>query len=240
LEDFLFRNLLSSAPILFFYINQPSVIIGRAQNPWLECYLDAMAKDHVLLARRQSGGGAVYHDFGNLNYSILTPVSPVNFFNKADNLSVIIKSLAYFNITAHAGPRHDLWVGDKKISGCAFRQSKDRAFHHGTLLINTDLEKLNLYLHAPDAERIITYGGVRSVRSPVMNLNSLNTRLDMENLIKKIAFSFSDFLGQESEYLNFDQITKNNLFINFIKEKTAELKSNDWLYGKTLPFEFLI
>ena len=262
LEDYLFKNLLkNNLPVLFFYINQPSIIIGRAQNPWLECDLDLMVENNILLARRQSGGGAVYHDAGNLNYSILTPL---NYFDKTLNLNLIKKSLGNFNIPEELisiGPRHDLWLNYKntnyKFSGCAFRQSKDKAFHHGTLLIDASLSNLADYLRPselfknPKNINLEKIKGVKSVRSPVLNLSSLNPDLKnkIPELIKKISVVFArhwdlspDFFsplvgetGLETEGLQDREGEKINL--KEIQETQDYLQSFDWLYGKTLPFE---
>ncbi len=235
LEDWIFKNLVhenNTGPILFFYINKPSVIIGRAQNPWLECNLQTMSEDKILLVRRQSGGGAVYHDLGNLNFSVL---ANLKFFNKTQNLDLMIQALNFFNIKAHRGPRHDLWVGNKKISGCAFRQTKDKAFHHGTLLINADLAALGNYLKSPDENKIQESKGVKSVRSSVMNLSELIKNLKPEDLINKISEKFAEYYSLGTQLIKPRLITP-----GMIQDATAmmeEFKNFDWLYGKTLPFE---
>lgn len=228
LEDWIFKNRVVTHPVLFFYVNKPAVIIGRAQNPWLECDLKKMAAEGVLLARRQSGGGAVYHDLGNLNFSVL---APLNYFDKAKNLACIMQALEKFNIKATMGPRHDLWVGNQKISGCAFRQTKDKAFHHGTLLINTDLDKLNHYLRSP-VEHKIQAKGVKSVRSTVVNLAEFNSELTAENLILEITNNFAAEFN-----LNTERVLKTPAELINMQMAMEEAKSFEWLYGRTLPFE---
>lgn len=213
------------------------MIIGRAQNPWLECNLKKMSEENVLLVRRQSGGGAVYHDLGNLNFSIL---SNLKFFNKTQHLLLIIQALEFFKIKALMGPRHDLWVEHenklKKFSGCAFRQTKDKAFHHGTLLINTDLDKLATYLKSPE-ENKISAKGVKSVRSPVINLSELRPDLKIKDLIDKISEIFlSDYCdGVVLPFEGESYLTAKLLD----SEREEEFKKFDWLYGKTLPFEII-
>jgi lipoate-protein ligase A len=255
-EDYLFKNL-KNIPILFFYINQPSIIIGRAQNPWLECNLELMKENNILLARRQSGGGAVYHDLGNLNFSILSPLLPINYFNKDLNLNLIKKSLSDFQIPSDLisiGPRHDLWVNYKnsnyKFSGCAFRQTKDKAFHHGTLLLNTDLAALTNYLtpsllfknlENKDLEKI---KGVKSVKSPVLNLGQINPEISnlIPDLINQIAQNFAAhwglyFMGETGKEM--ENLPARERAINFhtIQDTQTYLQSYEWLYEKTLPFE---
>jgi lipoate-protein ligase A len=179
LEDYLFRSVLNTQPILYLWQNANSIVIGRAQNPWTECDLDKMAQDDVKLVRRQSGGGAVYHDLGNLNFTFLNPKNSPNSnlnYNKQTNLQIIINALEQFDISAKFSGRNDILVypeisdpNGKKISGSAFRETKDKAFHHGTLLVNADLEKLGAYLTPPDKK--LKSKGVKSVRSRVAILS---------------------------------------------------------------------
>jgi len=263
LEDYLFKKVLNHSPILFFYINQPSIIIGRAQNPWLECNLELMTQDKILLARRQSGGGAVYHDAGNLNFCVLSPISPINYFDKFLNLNLIKKSLGFFNIPEDLisiGPRHDLWVNYKninyKFSGCAFRQSKNTAFHHGTLLLNTDLSALNNYLKPSELFKDIkninleNIKGVKSVRSPVLNLKEINPEIENRTpeLIKKIAEVFAAHWDLSLDFVSPISLPSCSLGVGanlvfaqdqaeIIAQEVAHLQSFEWLYGKTLPFE---
>lgn len=272
LEDYLFKKILNNLPILLFYINQPSIIIGRAQNPWLECDLELMAENNILLARRTSGGGAVYHDRGNLNFCVL---SPNNYFDKNLNLNLIKKSLGFFKIPEDLisiGPRHDLWVSYKnnnyKFSGCAFRQSKHTAFHHGTLLLNTDLSALKNILNPSELFKKLEninlekIKGVKSVKSPVLNLSSINPDLkdQVPELIQKISELFAAHWGLSFDLFSplslpsppsffplvgegrcslgvgsnlvFDQDQK-----EIMTQEVIYLKSHEWLYGKTLPFE---
>ena len=151
IENQILLNLDADTVHILFWINNPCVVMGRFQNPFLECKLDKMIKDGVLLVRRQSGGGCVYHDLNNLNYSFIT--NKIH-HNKDNNHKILIDALSSFEIDAFSTKRVDLFLcdngTDKKFSGSAFKEKKDTAFHHGTLLIDSDLDRLNYYLTPKD------------------------------------------------------------------------------------------
>jgi lipoate-protein ligase A len=184
-EDWIFKNFPADHHVLFLWRNKPCIVIGRFQNPWNECNLQAMERDDVALARRQSGGGAVYHDLGNTNFTFM---SPRDSYDKHRNFSLIIEALKHFGIHAEQSGRNDILVDGKKVSGSAFRMASDRAFHHGTLLISTDLQKLPGYL-TPDKEKLKSKG-VRSVASRVANLSEFNPNLTHESLCDAIIEQF--------------------------------------------------
>jgi lipoate---protein ligase len=231
-EEWLFRDMQSCDHILFLWRNQDTVVIGRSQNPWSECHLDDMKKDGVRLARRQSGGGAVFHDLGNTNFTFLSKKS---LYDKARNLSIITNALKTLDIDAYPSGRNDVLVGienPRKISGNAFKEKSDRAFHHGTILVSADLNKLARYLN-PDKKKLESKG-VKSVRSRVQNVIELNSLMTHESLCGAIIESFNHAYQSETEIelLNTDQL-KARADLN---EQYEEWKSWDWVYGQTLPF----
>ncbi len=236
-ENWLFQNKVTDQPILYLWQNKPCVIIGRAQNPWLECHLSELEKDGLEVIRRQSGGGTVYHDLGNLNYTFLCPNSQ---YDKAKNLKTIIDGLALLKIHASISPRNDIMVNDlnnepRKISGCAFRETKHKSFHHGTLLINADTSSLSRYLHHKQ-DSTINAKGVTSVRSKVTNLSEINnikdTSLYESALIKAFCQNFN------ATNSNVKQISQSEILaLNDISEEIKILRSKEWCFGKTLPFE---
>jgi len=232
-EDWLFQENLDADHILFLWRNQASVIIGRSQNPWVECHLEKMQEDGVLLARRQSGGGAVFHDLGNTNFTF---ISRKNNYDKHKNLQIIIAALAQFGIEAIASGRNDLVIefadGSRKISGNAFKEKIDRAFHHGTLLINTDLNKLPNYLN-PN-EKKLAAKGVPSVRSRVTNLVELVPNLNHELICAAIEKEFLNQHQSTAEKITLDisNLEKIPSLMNYYKK----LYDWDWLYGQTLEF----
>ncbi len=136
--------------VLFLWRNADTVVIGRAQNPWKECNTRRMEEDNVRSARRSSGGGAVFHDLGNTCFTFMAGKPE---YDKTISTSIVLNALNSLGVTAEASGRNDLVVktpdGDRKVSGSAYRETMDRGFHHGTLLLNADLSRLANYLN-PD------------------------------------------------------------------------------------------
>ncbi|BFO09818.1 hypothetical protein GGER_23280 [Serratia rubidaea] len=138
------------AKILFLWRNAETVVIGQSQNPWKECNTRRMEQDGIRLARRSSGGGAVFHDLGNTCFTFMAGKPG---YDKSVSTQIILQALATLGIRATASGRNDLVIdtaaGPRKISGSAYRETQDRGFHHGTLLLNADLNRLADYLN-PD------------------------------------------------------------------------------------------
>jgi len=146
-EEWVFNNTNPEKQILYLWQNSPSVIVGKHQNPWLECHLKRMEEDNVVLARRYSGGGAVYQDLGNTCFTFMT--SKEN-FSIEKNMDILIQSLQNsFGIKSEksGNGRNDIVVSGKKISVSAYKKSNDRALHHGTMLVNVDMDAIEKYLH---------------------------------------------------------------------------------------------
>ena len=148
--------------------NRPSVIIGLNQNARAEVNLEYLEGRGISLARRSTGGGAVYHDLQNLNYSIFRPLSASSAPNGADAVECIVNALRALGVSAEQGGRNDIFVGGRKVSGFARRVYKDRELVHGTLMYDVDLETLTRVLDAPGSK--LSKKGVASVRSRVANL----------------------------------------------------------------------
>ncbi|WP_119342656.1 lipoate--protein ligase [Facilibium subflavum] len=226
-ENWLFKEMLTDKPILYLWQNTPCVVIGRAQNPWRECNLNALYRDQIPVIRRQSGGGTVYHDLGNLNYTV---IAPTDMYDKKQNLQMIVEVLASVGVDAYISPRNDIFTTFKgqsyKISGSAFRETKDRSFHHGTLLINADTSKLAEYLHHKLDEDIKSKGVV-SYRSQVMNLQHIYPNIDTCEIKQA-------FLARFHQHITYLPCDLNNTLI--LKE-IENLKTWQWRFGKTLPFE---
>ena len=178
-EDCIFRSMPTDQRVLFLWRNADTVVIGRAQNPWKECNTRRMEQDGVLLARRQSGGGAVFHDLGNTNFTFMAGKSE---YNKEVSTEIVLNALKDIGIDGYANGRNDLVVGEgedmRKFSGSAYRETPDRGFHHGTLLLNADLSRLANYLN-PDPKKLQAKG-INSVRSRVTNLSELDAEVNHE------------------------------------------------------------
>jgi lipoate-protein ligase A len=232
-EEWIFHSLDPSQQILFLWRNQDTVVIGRNQNPWSECNLSQMKDDNVTLARRTTGGGAVFHDLGNTNFTFL---SPKEGYKRENNINIIFSALKHFGISGEASGRNDLLIpfhdGPRKFSGSAYRETRDRAFHHGTLLLSTDLDRLGNYL-TPNPKKLLAKGK-ESVRARVANLNEINKDIRHENILETMVASFEEFYKSkaEIEMLNMDSLKR----IYELRQKYDNLSSWDWLYGNTLEF----
>jgi len=170
IEEHLLRNWDTAEPILLFYINEPAVIIGRNQNTLEEIDPDFIRDKGIHVVRRLSGGGAVYHDLGNLNFSFITP-DKKDLHKFAKFTDPVIRVLEKLGIEAELKGKSDIFAAGKKISGNAQYATAGRMFSHGTLLFDTDLEVMLKALN-PRQVRIESKA-VQSIRNYVINLREL-------------------------------------------------------------------
>lgn len=168
IEEHLIRNIALDDEILLFYINSPSIIIGRNQNTIEEINADYVNEHGITVVRRLSGGGAVYHDLGNLNFSFIAPNSPDNFHNFRKFTQPVIDVLRGMGVPAELSGRNDILAEGRKISGNAQYVSGARMVSHGTLLWDTDLGRVGEALRVKQAK--IESKGIKSVRSRVANI----------------------------------------------------------------------
>lgn len=177
LERSLFDFVDGDTVILYLWQNSHTIVIGKNQNAYAECKVDEFIKDGGTLARRPSGGGAVYHDLGNLNFSIICNES----IAKEHTYQRIVKeALGYFGIVSEFNGRNDLTVDDKKFSGNAFYVKDDVLCQHGTILINSDFKELSKYL-TPDISKL-ERNHVKSVESRVVNLSEISDKITVESM----------------------------------------------------------
>ncbi|CAM4374444.1 lipoate--protein ligase [Paenibacillus tarimensis] len=179
LEEYALRNLPMPESYLLFYVNEPSIIIGKNQNTVEEINTDYVHDQGIHVVRRLSGGGAVYHDLGNLNFSFITNDDGESFHNFAKFTKPVIDALQKLGVEAELTGRNDIQVGERKISGNAQFASKGRMFSHGTLLFDSAME------HVASALRVkpikIESKGTKSVRGRVANISEfLETKISLE------------------------------------------------------------
>ena len=224
LERYLLNNANDSCTLLLWQ-NDNTVVIGCNQNPWKECRTGLLQQEGVKLARRFSGGGAVYHDLGNLNFSF---ICPEEHYDQDKQFRVILQACKYAGIDATLSGRNDLQVGDKKFSGNAFFHQNGIACHHGTLLISSNYEKLARYLTPSKAK--LSGKGVDSVRSRVANLQSYSPKLTIESMTSHLIKALNHVYSHTPTPLLLPENAKAE-----IAKTSAFLRSTEWLYGKHPP-----
>lgn len=214
--------------ILYLWQNKNTVVIGHNQNAWAECRTTLLEEEGGLLARRLSGGGAVYHDLGNLNFTFLVRDED---YDVDLQLSVIQEALRGLGIQAVKSGRNDLLVEERKFSGNAFYHRQGYAYHHGTLLVDVDMQKLGRYLTPPKAK--LEAKGIQSVRSRVANLTEFAPSLTCDSLRNYMKEAFAKVYGGTPKAIT---LTKEEL--ETVEQTAQELSTWEWLYGPKLPFSF--
>ena len=210
--------------ILYLWQNENTVVIGRNQNPWKECKSALLEQEGGKLARRLSGGGAVFHDLGNLNFTFLMPQSD---YDLDRQLRVIQEAVASFGVPTERSGRNDVLAAGRKFSGNAFYKNGKQAYHHGTLLISADQEKLGRYLSPSKAK--LQAKGVDSVRSRVVNLSELEPSITVDTLGKALEASFRRVYGMEPERMTVSRLDPERL-----KELTRRNSSWEWNFGRKM------
>lgn len=229
-EEFLLTTDNMDFPILMLWQSDSAVVIGKHQNPWQECLVDALKSDGIPLARRISGGGTVYHDLGNLNYSIITSQKDYD----ADKIyQIILITLQKFGIGGKIENKSNLCVNDLKFSGNAFAFRKKRALHHGTLLVNADLDKLRHYLKPQ--YKVTESKAISSIPASVINLQSLNPAINIDSLSKAIITNFKKVFAENKKPLI---LTNKDLDIKKVAKLAEKLKTREWIVEKTPDFMF--
>ncbi|KAF9006758.1 hypothetical protein BDQ17DRAFT_1352343 [Cyathus striatus] len=234
LEDWLFKHHPVDSPLLLLYRDEPCVVIGRNQNPWKEVNLSALRKrPGVPFIRRRSGGGTVYHDLGNTNFSLHLPRLSFDRHVTAQTILRAVRSLA---IDARVNDRNDICVGTNKISS-AYKIVNKRAYHHGTMLISTQLDTLGDLLRT-NKETMITKG-VASVRSPVCNLQQFSSSITHGLFCNAVIAEFRNEYGVDDEVC-FVGDTDDVRNIDYIRKGMLELPDWEWAYGQTPEFSYTL
>jgi lipoate---protein ligase len=221
-EDLLLGRDGSPEPVLFIYRNAPAVVIGKNQNPWRECAVRRLDALGVKLARRISGGGAVYHDAGNLNVSCVLPRAA---YERRDMLNLFIAALSALGVEAEIVNSTSLAVGGLKISGNAFCYRRDQVLHHGTFLMRADLDALHQALR-PDFTEMETRA-VASVPMPVMNLGE---RVHEDALVRELTRQLSARFGAVRD------AGEDVLDASALQARAEKMRCWDWLFGATPDF----
>ncbi|MDA8227459.1 MAG: lipoate--protein ligase [Desulfitobacterium hafniense] len=229
IEEHLLEQITEDEVILYLWQNDNTVVIGRNQNAWKECRHLELEREGGKLARRLSGGGAVYHDLGNLNFTF---IMNKKHYDLSKQLTVILQAVKKLGLKAEFSGRNDLVIEEKKFSGNAYYFNKDRALHHGTILVNSDLTKLSRYLQV-SREKIISKG-IDSVQSRVVNLAEVCKSVTLADMIKGMEESFINVYGRDAQEIAVDH---NNFNIGSLVQKYS---SWEWRFGNTPKFDISI
>lgn len=212
--------------ILYLWQNAHTVVIGRNQNCWKECRVSELEADGGHLVRRLSGGGAVYHDLGNLNFTFCMCKEDTDVDRQ---LQVIIEAVASFGLTAEKTGRNDVAINRQKFSGNAFFDSKGCYYHHGTLLLNVDTTSMSRFLNPSKAK--LQSKGVDSVRSRVVNLSSLCPEITVDTMKQAMFTAFSKVYGLPAVPLCAERLEQ-----TAIQDSRERFSSERWKYGPKIPF----
>ena len=213
---------------MYLWKNQQTVVIGLNQNPYSECNVQLLLDEGGHLMRRGTGGGAVYHDLGNINFSF---VADKSLYDVRKQLSVIQDALQAYGLQADISGRNDLTCQGRKFSGNAFSKGQRNNLHHGTILIKTDGAMMQRYLIVDKAK--LMKNGVKSVASRVVNLSELVPELTSENIKQPLIDSFEKVYESKATTIDFDTIIKNKE-VQAIREY---ISSDSFLFGRWRLFK---
>lgn len=233
LEEYFLETAVKGTCLLYLWQNERTVVVGRNQDCRKECRVSDLESDGGHLARRISGGGAVFHDLGNLNFTF---VAHAEDYDLGRQLEVILRAVKSLGVPAEKSGRNDLTAGGRKFSGNAFYRSGDRAFHHGTILVRADLSEAARYLGAEGgkfASRANARGsppnGVASKPSPIVNLSEFVPALSVDDVAQALSRSFGDVYGREVRAL---PPTKIDWFD--VNARRSKFASPDWKYNRSI------
>lgn len=214
LEKYLFDEVCLGETLIYFWQNDNTIVIGKNQNPFSELRLEEYVSNGGRLARRMSGGGAVYHDMGNLNFSFITKKSEIG---QVSYQNIITEALLKFGLRVSFNGKNDLLIDGKKFSGNAAYDDGNIVCQHGTLLVDSDIKRMSFYL-TPDISKL-EKNHVKSVSARVVNLSELSPDISIDNLmhiiIKNLCAERLDIV------VNSEKLRKN---IDFFSDK-------NWLRG---------
>lgn len=230
IEEYALKNLDINESYLLFYINEPSIIIGKNQNTIEEINTEYVEKNGIHVVRRLSGGGAVYHDLGNLNFSFITKDDGESFHNFRKFTEPVVNALKKLGVDAELSGRNDLLAGGRKISGNAQFSTKGRMFSHGTLLFDSEIESVVSALNVKKDK--IESKGIKSIRSRVANISEfLSEKVTIEEFRSLLLKNIFEGMNEIPEYVLTEKDWEN------IHELSKERYQNwDWNYGKSPKF----
>ncbi|WP_191562394.1 lipoate--protein ligase [Metabacillus idriensis] len=230
IEEYCLKNLDPEQTYLLFYINEPSIIIGKNQNTIEEINTKYVEDKGLHVVRRLSGGGAVYHDLGNLNFSFITKDDGDSFHNFKKFTEPVTRALKRLNIDAELSGRNDILAEGRKISGNAQFSTRGRMFSHGTLLFDSEMENIVSALNVKKDK--IESKGIKSIRSRVANISEfLEEKMTIEQFREMLLRYIFDTEGEVPQYNLTDADWEK------INQLSKERYQNwNWNYGKSPTF----
>ncbi len=229
-EEYLLDTVEPGQCILYLWQNENTIVIGRNQNPWKECRTELFEFEGGRLARRLSGGGAVYHDNGNLNFTFIANLET---YDLDKQVRVILDAVNSLGIKAEISGRNDLTADGRKFSGNAFCFRKNSAFHHGTVLVSADFAKLAKYLQVPDGK--MRSKGIQSMQSRVVNLSEFEPTLTIETVAEALIASFRSAYDTTAPVE--DAIKEGKAGREALEELYCKYSSWAWRYGEAPKFD---
>jgi len=227
LEEYLLNRVKPGECILYLWQNQRTVVIGRNQNAENECRIQTLEADGGHLVRRLSGGGAVYHDLGNLNFTFLTTRQD---YDVEKQTEVILRAVQAVGIRAEKTGRNDLVVEGQKFSGHAYYKTGSQCYHHGTLMVEVDMAPLEKYLNVSPLK--LQAKGVKSVRARVTNLRNYRPTLTIPELEEALVAAFGAVYGGAVQELRQEALDQAALAA--LREKFSQPA---WIYGDSRPLD---
>lgn len=229
MEEYALRHLPIEHDYLLFYINEPSIIIGKNQNTHEEINAEYVERNGIHVVRRLSGGGAVYHDLGNLNYSFITKDDGESFHNYRKFTGPVVEALRKLGVEAELSGRNDIQVGERKISGNAQFATKGRMFTHGTLLFASEMDNVVNALNV-DPDKIKSKG-IKSIRSRVANISEfLREPMTIEQFRSALLASIFNISADAA--VPRAQLTEAD-WSGIRRLSEERYRSWDWNYGKS-------
>lgn len=227
-EEYMTTHVPEGTCILYLWQNRHTVVIGKNQNCWKECRVNYLEREGGYLVRRLSGGGAVFHDLGNLNFTFIVRKPD---YDVDRQLQAILEAVRLVGIQAEKTGRNDITAKGRKFSGNAFYRSGEYCYHHGTLLIHADKEDMSRYLNV--SKEKLASKGVSSVKSRVANLCEFTPDLTVDRMKEALIEAFSRVYGLKAQ-----RMKENELPQKAIDELTEKFESWEWKYGRKIPFEY--
>lgn len=227
LEKELFENVGSDERILYLWQNEKTVVVGRNQNPFMECNVEKIISDGGYIARRVSGGGAVYHDLGNLNFTFISSVQDSDI---AKQIEIIKAAVLKFGIISEASGRNDILTNGKKFSGHAFYEEDGKSFHHGTLMLDVDTDYLVSILKPSSLK--LNSKGIASVKQRVINLKYINKDITVSSMCEALKESFEQTYGKARSIQRYTLEGHKPKYYD-------DFKSEQWIFGESPEYDLI-